>query len=348
MADALRNILIIKPSSLGDIVQALPALSALRKSFPKARISWLVRPEFAPLIENHPHLTRIIPFDRAFLGKAWFHPRAFRALLSLFGCLRQSAFDAVFDFQGLFRTASLARISGCGQRFGLASARELSRVFYTHRIKKPADSPHVVDYYMNLVRAGGAISTDVEFIFPSNAPAEKSVAAILEKHDITSQPYAVLVPGSAHADKCWPVERFAELAGKLTAEHGLSIVATGSPSEAALVERLVSSAESPIVNLAGRTSIPELIALLRNAALVVSNDTGPGHIASALGTPIVMIFGRSNPARVAPYNRDNSVVAIDPKGRGPLPDSTNPLHDIRNITLNDVYQKAVIQLQADA
>lgn len=349
MSDSLKNVLIIKPSSLGDIVQALPTLTALWRSFPEIQISWLVRPEFAPLIENHPHLTKIIAFDRKLLGKAWCHPRAFKALLSLFSRLREAEFDAVFDFQGLFRTASLARISGCRQRFGLSNARELSRIFYTHRVKKPDSSPHVVDYYMSLVRAAGASSTDVEFVLPTNAEAEDSVRHILRSHSITSQPYAVLVPGSAHADKCWPIDRFAELADKLSGDHHkLSIVATGSPSEAHLVESLVRSADTPVVNLAGRTSITELVALLRNAALVVSNDTGPGHIASALATPIVMIFGRSNPARVAPYKRENAVVAIDPKGRGPFPDSTNPLHDIRNITLNDVYQKAVVQLASHA
>jgi len=346
MSKAFNNILIIKPSALGDIVQALPALSALRKSFPDAEISWLVRPEFAPLLENHPHLTRVIHFDRKFLGKAWFHPGAFAAMLSLFRQIRRCQFDAVFDFQGLFRTAFLARVAGCKKRFGLADAKELSRFFYTHRIKKPAESPHVVDYYLNMIRATGAAELEVEFTLPRDAPAEEAVRHLLAANSITSQQYVVLVPGSAHADKCWPIDRFAQLADKLSCGHSLSIVATGNPSEAPLVERLVQSADAPIGNLAGRTSISELIALFRNAALVVSNDTGPGHIAAALGRPIVMIFGRSNPLRVAPYHRAKAVAAIDPKGRGLLPDSTNPLHNIRLITLNDVYQKVRMQLNA--
>lgn len=344
MSKAFNNILIIKPSALGDIVQALPALSALRRSFPDAEISWLVRPEFAPLLENHPHLTRVIHFDRKFLGKAWFHPGAFAAMLSLFRRIRRCQFDAVFDFQGLFRTAFLARVSGCKKRFGPADAKELSRFFYTHRIKKPAESPHVVDHYMNLVRAAGGAELEVEFTLPCDAQAEESVRRLLATNSITSQQYAVLVPGSAHADKCWPIDRFAELASKLSCDHNLSVVATGSPSEAPLVERLVQSADVPIGNLAGRTSISELIALLRNAALVVTNDTGPGHIAAALGRPIVMIFGKSNPLRVAPYRRPNTVVAIDPKGRGLLPESTNPLHNIRLTTLDDVRQKVRMQL----
>ena len=102
------NILLIKPSSLGDIVMALPALSALRRSFPETRITWLVRPEFAPLIEGHPHLDEIILFDRKRLGKAWRHPGAFGSLASLIGQLRRPGFDAVVDLQGLFRSAALA------------------------------------------------------------------------------------------------------------------------------------------------------------------------------------------------------------------------------------------------
>jgi len=199
---------------------------------------------------------------------------------------------------------------------------------------------------MNLVRAAGGAELEVEFTLPRDAPAEESVRRLLATNSINLQQYAVLVPGSTRADKCWPIDRFAELAGKLASNHKLSIVATGNTSEAPLAERLVLSADVPISNLAGRTSISELIALLRNAALVVSNDTGPGHIAAALGRPIVMIFGRSNPLRVAPYHRPDATVAIDPKGRGLLPDSTNPIHNIRLITLDDVYQKVRMQLDA--
>ena len=202
MPESFKNILIIKPSSLGDIVLALPALTAMRRSFPNSKISWLVRPEFAALLANHPHLDEIIPFDRKFMGRAWFHPEALGALVSLIRRLRNGRFDAVFDFQGLFRTASLAWLSGCKKRFGLADAKELSRFFYTHRIKKPAESPHVVDHYMNLVRATGVAEPEVEFTLPRDARAEESVRRLLATNSITSQQYAVLVPGSTRTDKC--------------------------------------------------------------------------------------------------------------------------------------------------
>jgi len=156
MPELLKNILIAKPSSLGDIVLALPALRALRMSFPEAKISWLIRPEFAELIENHPHLDEIIAFDRKLLGKAWFHPGAFGALISLIRKLRRSEFDAVFDFQGLFRTASLAWLSGCKKRFGMANAREFATIFYTHKIPQNIECIHMVDYYLKIIQAAGA------------------------------------------------------------------------------------------------------------------------------------------------------------------------------------------------
>ncbi len=344
MPESLKNILIAKPSSLGDIVLALPALTALHKSFPDAKISWLVRPEFSPLLENHPHLTEVIPFDRKFLGKAWYNPRALGALVSLIGWLRRSRFDVAFDFQGLFRTAILAWLSGCKKRFGMAGAREFAGFFYTEKIPPDPDNPHLVDYYMRMVRAAGASQTSVEFVFPQDRGAAESIANLLASHGVAGGDYAVLVPGSAQADKCWPVERFAILAEKISSQFGLSITAAGTASESPLVERLKSLTHVPIANLAGRTSLKELVALLRAARLVVSNDTGPGHIAAALGTPLVLMFSWSNPARIAPYGRTECMVANEPYNRGRKIRSDDPQHSINAITVEQVYQKVCEQL----
>jgi heptosyltransferase-1 len=346
MPATFKNILIIKPSSLGDIVLALPALTALRKGLPDAQISWLVRPEFAPLLEGHPHLTRTIPFRRRLLGKAWFHPAAFAALVSLIRLLRRSRFDAVFDFQGLFRTAALARLSGCPKRLGMTAAREFAGIFYTHKVPRDPNSVHLVDYYLNMLRTAGLSVSEVEFHLPRDPAVASSVGNLLADHDVPRDRCAVLVPGSAHHDKCWPLKRFATLADWLAAEYSLSTVATGTAAESHSVEILQSLASVPVANLAGRTSLAQLIALMANAKLVVSNDTGPGHIAAALGVPVVLIFGRSNPARVAPYHANDAVAAIDPYSRPPKPDSTDPAHHIRNISLQLVQQKIHARLKA--
>lgn len=344
MHESLENILIIKPSSLGDIVLALPALTALRKAFPDAKISWLIRPEFAPLIENHPHLTDVIIFERKLLGKAWFHPYAFASLLSLIRRLRRDKFDAVIDLQGLFRTASLAWLSGCKKRFGIANAREFAHIFYSHKVAPDTDCVHLVDYYLKIIRAAGASETQAHFVLPQDPAAADSIRRLLTSHGIRPDNYAVFIPGSAHSDKCWPTQRFAALADKISSRFHVSIVAAGTESESDTIEDLKNLANVPIANLAGQTSISELAALLKAARLVVSNDTGPGHIAAALSVPLVMIFGRSNPARVAPYARPQCVAAIEADNRGLETDSSDPKHDIKAVTSGQVYQKVCEQM----
>jgi len=357
MSKDLKNILIIKPSSLGDIVLALPALSALRRSFPDAKISWLIRPEFAPLLKNHPHLTEVITFDRKFLGKAWYHPKAFAALVSLIWRLRRSKFDAVFDLQGLFRTACFAWLSGCKRRFGMAKARELAHIFYTHKTVQDQDCIHLVDYYLKIIKAAGATprlrgdrlapaeaGVDVRFELMVNPADVDSANRLLASHDIKSKDYVVFVPGSAHSDKCWPVERFAALADRIAAQFSLPIAAVGTESDKIVVEEIRQLTDVPIANFTGRTSLGELIALLKTAKLVVSNDTGPGHIAAVLGTPLVLMFSWSNPARIAPYRRAECMIAREPYNRGPKIKSTDPEHNVKTITVDEVFQKVCEQI----
>lgn len=345
MTDEPRSILIIKPSALGDIIQALPVLAALRKSFPSAEISWLVRNEFAPLISNHPHLTEVILFEREFLGKAWKNPKAFKALISLVLRLRRCKFDLVLDLQGLFRTAVLGWLSGCKVRVGMATAREFGHIFYTSKVKQNKSCIHLADYYLKIA-AGGAVKTsDVEFVLGESPLAASSGAKrLLNDSGVSSTRYAVFVPGSAHADKCWATGNFAALADKISEKYGFSIVTVGTAGESTLAEQINNKAKTEVINLTGRTDIPVLVELLRGARLVVSNDTGPGHIAAAFGMPMVMIFGRSNPARVMPYGRPECVAAVEPMTRGFKADSADPKHSIRNITVDEVWQKVTVQL----
>jgi len=330
MPESFRNILIIKPSSLGDVVLALPALTALRTALPDARISWLIRPEFAPLLHGHPHLDEIIPFDRNCLAKAWFNPAALADLLALIRLLRRRNFDAVFDLQGLFRSGVLAWLSGSNKRFGMANAREFATIFYTDSITQTPDCVHLVDFFLKIVRAAGAeVSSSAEFIVSVDPEAAKTAKQLLAFHQITDSNYAVFVPGARRKFKCWPVERFAALAERIRSELHLHLVAVGSSPEKPLIQELKTLSTAPIADLAGKTSLPELVAILKNAALVISNDTGPGHIAAALDKPLVMMFDRINPARLAPYKRDH----CDPK------------YSIKTITVQEVFRKARQQIE---
>jgi heptosyltransferase-1 len=338
------NILIIKPSAMGDIVLALPALRALRRSFPESRISWLVRPEFAELLWGHPDLDEIILFDRRLLGKWWYSPKAFGELMRLMKRLRRERFDIVFDFQGLFRTGFLAWATGCKKRIGMAEAREFATVFYTHKIPQDYSCVHLVDYYLRMAEAGGAQGGKAEFKLLEDEAAEGAVRGILKEYKVDFDNYVVIVPGAARANKRWPMERFAELADKIAEGSKLSVVAVGSEAERGYIDALRLSAKRPIVNIAGRTGICELTRLLRGAKLVVSNDTGPGHIAAALGVPMVMIFGPTNPARVCPYDRPECAAVVEPNERGMKADSYEPKHSIDRITVEQVFEKVCRQM----
>jgi lipopolysaccharide heptosyltransferase I len=339
MGEEPRHILIIKPSALGDIILALPALSALKRSFPGAKISWLVRPEFAPLITGHPFISDIILFDRKQLSKWWCNPVSFNALSLLVKQLRAGKFDLVFDFQGLFRTGFFSWVTGSKRRFGMAGARELAHLFYTDKISQDASSIHLVDYYLKMAAAAGAKQVAAEFKLPEDAGAAGKIANLLKSQGVNAQ-YAVIVPGAAQPNKRWPIERFAELADKIGSRFGIQIVATGSPGEREYIEAIGKR----VINFAGKTTVRELIPLMKRASLVVSNDTGPGHIAAALGMPMVMIFGPTNPARVCPYKRPDCIVAVEPNERGMKADSYDPKHDISHITVEQVFETACRQM----
>jgi heptosyltransferase-1 len=341
-----KRILIIKPSALGDIILALPALSALKRSFPEARISWLVRPESAPLLERHPDLDEIILFDRKQLAKWWCSSGSFNALRSLIRQLKAGRFDLVFDFQGLFRTGYFSWVTGCKRRFGMANAREFGPLFYTHKVEQTEDCVHLVDYFLKIVGQMGATDLKVEFVLPRVKEAADSIKRILAQNNVPIEKYAVFVPGSAHKDKCWPRGRFAELAERIAERFGLAIVACGSAGEVNIVKEMKTLSRTPIVDLAGKTTLKELVELLRGARLVVSNDTGPGHIAAALGTPMVMMFGWSNPARIMPYGRPECVVAGEPDGRGAEIKSFSPRHSVIAITVDEVFDTVCSQIKS--
>lgn len=345
MTENKKNILVVKPSALGDIIMALPALSALRRSFPQAKISWLVRPEFADILRDHPLVDEVILFDRKFLGKAWYSIKALSGIFALVRKLRSQHFDLTVDLQGLFRTAGFCWLSGCKKRFGMADGREFAPIFYTDKVHPSDDSIHMVDYYLKVAQAAGGDISRIDFAIPENQQADITINKLLQKHSIARGNYVVLMPGSAHQDKCWPVDRFAAVADKIKTEFGIDVVVVGSNSERPLCDKLIAAAKSHVTNLAGQTSISELISLIRGAKLAITNDTGPGHIAVASGVEVVFLFGPSNPARIGPYKKDDSFIAVAQDSWGRDFRSSDPKYDICAITVEQVYEKVSKKLK---
>ncbi len=338
MTGQIKKILIIKPSALGDIIQALPAACSLAESFPDAQIHWFVRPEYAPLIENHPCIHKIVIFDRRKLGRWWYRPTAFTELVRLIGKLRKEKYDIVFDFQGRFRSAIFAWLSGCRQRIGMAGTQEFTSIFYTQKVEQSASSVHLVDYFLDIVCAAGAKRSKVEFGLKPAPQTVDKVRKILTLNHANADNYAVFVPAATVEAKRWPLENFAVLGDKVYEKYQCSIVAVGDESEKTITQELQTLTDVPVINLAGKTNIKKLIALLAGAKMVVGNDTGPAHIAAALGVPMAIIFGLTNPSRVEPYGRKETVAAIDAEARGSEVESTNPAHDIKNVTVETVFE----------
>ena len=297
-----RRILIIKPSALGDIVHALPILHLVRTRWPTAHISWLVNPPFAGLLDGHSQLNEVIHFDRRRFGAGWWHPGAAVGFFRFVGELRRKQFDLVIDLQGLFRSGWLARATGSPVRVGFADARELGWIFYSNRGPVHTWDQHALERYLNIAEALGCGRGPVVFQFP---PMEMLKPAIRE-------PYAVLLPGTNWETKRWPIESFAQLVGPLRERFGLRSVVAGAGDAVKLAAGMRELAgESDLIDLTGKTSLGQLVALLAGAAVVVANDSGPMHIASALGRPMVTMFGPTNPIRTGPYERMDTVVRLD-------------------------------------
>ncbi len=338
------KILIIKPSALGDIALTLPVLASLQASFPDAHITWFIRPEFAPLLENIAALDDIIIFQRKHLGKWWCNPRQFSALMRLFAELRKGRFDLVLDLQGLFRTAFFAWLTGARRRFGMKTAREFATLFYTDKIDLDADSVHVIDYHRKILAAAGARTIINDSNLFATTQAAEHVSQLLQDRNVDLRNYVVLVTGSAHASKCWPVEKFAALADRISERFGADIIAAGFAAEKPTIARLAELAGAPVVDLAGHTDMGTLIALLAGAKLVVSNDTGPGHIACALDVPVIIIFGPTNPSRIRPYAKPHAVAAVDPDARGNAIDSTDARYRINAVSVENVFAQVEYNL----
>lgn len=348
MNNNFTNILIIKPSAIGDIVMSLPALSALRKGFPDAKITWLVRSEYAPLLRNHPDLNEIILFDRTLLAKWWCSSQSFKALRVLLGQLRGEHFDAVIDLQGLLRTGVFSWISGAKHRFGIKNAREGASLFYNHRIKHDLGCAHVVDFYLKMVESVTGQPSFAEFVVPRDEYAEDAVRRLLGDNRVADNNYIVMIPGASNLKKCWPAKNFAAVADRIRLQSDSAIIMAGSQGDRKFTAAVQAATGVPLIDLAGRTTIPELIALLRNSRLVISNDTGPGHIAGALGVPLVILFGPTNPRRLCPHRRPQTVVTADPDFASLEIYNADPKHNITNISVDAVYAKALEQLRSES
>jgi lipopolysaccharide heptosyltransferase I len=295
------NILIVRLGALGDIVHALPAAAALRAAMPDARIDWLVDAKHRPLLDLVHGLDRIVTLNGSSIP-AW---------IDVVRRLRQVPYHAALDMQGLMKSAVLARASGARRvaGFSIWHLREkTARPFYsaTDDFTDAGDqrtSRHVIYKNLHLLRVIGVDTERVVFPFVDD---ESAVATAVQAAD-GGGPFALLNPGAAWPNKRWPAERFGEVATFLQEVRGLRPVVLWGPGDEALAASVVR-ASNGAAKEAPTTGIADLVALFRAATLCVSGDTGPVHLAAAVGTPVVAIFGPTDPDRNGPWAPDDVVI----------------------------------------
>jgi heptosyltransferase I len=294
------KVLIVRLGALGDIVHAIPVAAALRRAWPAARIDWLVAPRHREILELVPAIDRRVPFED-------------RASLSILRQLRRERYDAALDLQGLIKSALIARLAGARRTVGFNRkyAREpLASNLYTETFDPGGDgiyarseTRHVARINLGLLQRLGIANPALEFPLTI---APSAVADVLRAQ--AGGRYAILNPGAAWPNKRWPPDRLAALARALRERHQLISVVVWGPGERALAEQAVAGADGAAI-LSPATTIADIVALARGAALMVSGDTGPTHIAAAVGTPLVGIYGPTRPERNGPWLADDETVS---------------------------------------
>jgi len=289
--------LLVRLGSLGDVIHAIPSAAALRARYPSAQIDWLVDPRYTSVLQLVEGLSDAIPVN----------PRkSVAALLGTIGRLRRAAYDAVVDLQGLLKSAVLARAAGARRVIGFPREhlREPAARFFYSETADPGRDPHVIHKNLALMRALGV--EDLRVSFPLKLPRTMTGDTVGERFG--PEGYALINPGAAWPNKRWPPQRFGALAVEIRERIGVRSLVLWGPGEEAIAS-LVVNASRGAAELSPRTEIVDIFAIARRAKLMVSGDTGPLHIAAAVGTPVVALFGPTFADRNGPWSSDDITIS---------------------------------------
>ncbi len=304
----IRKILIIKLSSLGDIVHTLPVLPLLRERFPEGEISWLVEKKYQPLLLKNPFIERLITVDTLRWRKKLLSLSTYGELSSSVRELRRGRFNLAIDFQGLIKSGLLTFLSGAPLRlgFGKVDLREPWSSIFLNRSRSSAPQEiHIVDKNLGLLKPLGIDSKRVEFPLVVSEEADRYVNDGL--HALKLAEFIIINPGGGWRSKRWSPEKYASLADMIIDRMRYQILLTWGPGERELAMEIASRMKSSTA-ISFSTDIPQLIALIKRAKLLVGGDSAPLHLAVACGTPVVGIYGPSDPDRNGPYNPADIVI----------------------------------------
>ena len=322
------KIALVKLSSLGDVIHALPVARALRRAYPAAHLTWIVEAREHALLRDHPDLDVVMPVDTRRWRRLIWRPRGAREvwgkLARLDRRVRASRFDVAIDLQGLIKSGILTAYTGAPLRIGFSAARcwEWPNALFTNRhVMPPPEAVHVVEQYLALLAPLGLTPGTPEFYIPPRPDAERRIDEFLWEQGIKGRDLVVaLNPGAGRENKRWPVSHMRALAERIGAEPGVRVLLLWGPDEIHMARQIMSGLSvRPI--LAPPTDLDELSALLRRCSLLVANDTGPLHLAAALGTPCLGLYGPTQAERNGPYgprcrgvqSPDGTMDGLDPE-----------------------------------
>ncbi len=305
----MMDILIIKMSAFGDVIQALPVVRALKQGFPGARIDWLVEDSAAPIVRSHPGVDRVVVWRRDAWRSPGRWPGAVLGIRRTAAELLKRRYDLALDLQGLLKSGIWVGLCRARRKVGYHDGREGSHLFLTKRIQNWDRDLHAVERYLLLVEEIGGGRGKPDFgLAPSKEGTERLRGLLGKGKWEAGVPYAVLVPGARWETKQWDSASFSQTAEGIVRDLGLQVCISGGHRDRPLGEVIIKGMRSPALNLAGSTDIPALMALMAGAAVVISTDSGPMHLAAALGTPVVALFGPTAPWRTGPYGKGHRVL----------------------------------------
>lgn len=325
------KILIIKPSSLGDIIHSLPFLNILRKHFQESEIHWVVFKEFEGILQGHPMIDRLWVIDKNSWLKISMAGNAFRDIRFFLKALKKEKYDLVIDLQGLLRSGIIALSTNSPLRIGFQEAREGSKYFYTHKVRV-GKNIHAVDRYLKIADFIGCDISEINFPLSYNM-----TDSTLTNFTFNHEEYVVIVPGARWKTKIWPPDKFGVLASFLPFRS--IIVGTDKDSKAA--EEIVKISKGKAINLTGKTTLKELTGIISKAKFLITNDSGPMHIAAALNVPVFAIFGPTDPVRTGPYGTNNTIIKADVQCSPCFKKTCNNLKCMNNIEAGKVYEKII-------
>jgi lipopolysaccharide heptosyltransferase II len=299
------KILILKPSALGDVVQALPVLRLLKLHFPVSEIYWWIDSTLQPLLEADPDLSGRFAFER----RRWASPLHWDELLASVRRMRALKFDWVIDLQSLARSGAVGWLANGEVTVGLDDAREGARGFYDLVTLRPSFHTHAVDWYLETLRL---LRVPVHSNFTWLPERQEVAAGVREKWQADRARWLILQPGARWITKRWPVESFAELARRLAkGATELRFAILGGKEDIPLGATIAQAVPDRCLDITGKTSLPEMVEWIRLSEMMVTNDTGPMHVAAALGKPVIALFGPTEPRRTGPYGQVNWALQLN-------------------------------------